>query len=106
MIIECSQCESKVDGVVKGEIEGHDDEYPMPFKTVLVECPVCHNALLGMTELIQTGPDDYEWENLHRVYPEQESLLDLDWGIPEWHLLKRISLYNQSFTNFYLHPFC
>ncbi|MFC1685197.1 DUF4145 domain-containing protein [Pseudomonadota bacterium] len=81
MIIECSHCESKVDGVVKGEVEGHDDEYPFPFKTVLVECPICRNALLGMTEHIQTGPDNFEWDNLHRVYPEHES--NLDWGIPE-----------------------
>ncbi len=27
-------------------------------------------------------------------------------SMSEWHLLKKISLYNQSLTNFYLHPFC
>ncbi len=60
MIIECFHCESKVDGIVKGEVDGHDDEYPFLFKTILVECPVCHSALVGMTEKIQTGPGHYE----------------------------------------------
>jgi sarcosine oxidase delta subunit len=54
MIIECPYCESKVDGVVKGEHESYDPhEDPFPFKAVLIQCPVCNNALLGGTELIQ-----------------------------------------------------
>jgi len=79
MIIECPYCESKVDGVVIGEHESYNPtEDPFPFKAVLVKCPVCNNALLGGTELIQVGPDEHEWDSLNRLWPEQESYVDYD----------------------------
>lgn len=81
MIIECPHCESKVDGIVKGEIPINDPEYPFPYKTVLVECPVCSSALLGSTELIQIGHDEWEWQNLHRLWPVQDS--EVDHEIPD-----------------------
>lgn len=82
MIIECPYCESKVDGQPKGEHESYDPrEDPFPMKTVLVQCPICNNSMLGITELIQVGHDEYEWSDLHRVWPKQES--HIDWEIPE-----------------------
>lgn len=82
MIIECPYCESKVDGQPKGEHESYDpNEDPFPFKVVLVQCPVCNNALLGGTELIQTGSNEYEWSPLNRLWPQQES--HVDWEIPK-----------------------
>ena len=79
MIIECPYCESKVDGLVKGEHESYDpNEDPFPFKAVLVQCPVCNNALLGGSELIQVGPNEHEWESLNRLWPKQESHVDYD----------------------------
>jgi sarcosine oxidase delta subunit len=82
MIIECPYCESKVDGLVKGEHESYDpNEDPGPFKVVLLQCPVCNNALFGGTELIQVGNNKYEWSSLNRLWPEQESYVDR--GIPE-----------------------
>lgn len=81
MIIECPYCESKVDGLVKGEHESYDPhEDPFPFKAVLVQCPVCNNALLGGSELIQVGPKKHEWSSLNRLWPKQES--HVDWDIP------------------------
>ncbi|MFH1081302.1 MAG: DUF4145 domain-containing protein [Pseudomonadota bacterium] len=82
MIIECLYCESKVDGLLKGEHESYDpNEDPFPFKAVLVQCPVCNNPLLGGTELIQVGPSKHEWSSLNRLWPKQES--HVDWDIPE-----------------------
>lgn len=81
MIIECPHCESKVDAIEKGEVEDNDPEYPFPYKTVLVECPICKSPLLGNTELIQTGVDTWEWDSLGRLWPQQDS--EIDQEIPE-----------------------
>jgi hypothetical protein len=80
MIIECPHCESKVDGVVKGEHEFYNPEEGPPFKAVLLECPVCKNALLGGADHEQTGPDTYGWSSLTRLWPQQESYIA--WEIP------------------------
>lgn len=87
MIIECPHCESKVDGIVKGEVRDNDPEYPFSCKRVLVECPVCKSALLGITEEIQVGPDEWEWDSLHRLWPPMDSNVDAQ--IPE---IARVSL--------------
>lgn len=81
MIIECSYCEPKVDGIEKGEVYDNDPDYPFPCKRVLVQCPVCKSALLGITEKIQVGYDDWEWDNLHRLWPPQDASVDRE--IPE-----------------------
>lgn len=70
MIIECPYCESKVDGKVIGEHISHSEEDPFPFKTILLECPVCKNSLLGCQELIQTGTDTEEWVTGNRLWPK------------------------------------
>ncbi|MBN2272408.1 MAG: DUF4145 domain-containing protein [Sedimentisphaerales bacterium] len=81
MIIECPYCESKVDGEVKGEHESYDPrEDPGPFKAVLLKCPVCNNALLGGSDLEQTGPTSHGWSSLTRLWPQQES--HIPWEIP------------------------
>ena len=81
MIIECPYCESKVDGEVKGEQESYDpQEDPFPFKAVLLKCPICHNALLGGSDYVQTGPTTSGWSSLTRLWPQQES--HIAWEIP------------------------
>jgi len=83
MIIECPYCESKVDGQVKGEQESYTPlEDPAPFKVVLLQCPVCNNALVGSSDFVQVGPEEHDWSNLlNRLWPEQESYVN--WGIPK-----------------------
>lgn len=81
MIIECPHCESKVDCDEKGGVNVDLDHVPTPTKYVLLECKVCHAPLLGITELIQTGEDDYEWEPAIRLWPMPEA--EIDWEIPE-----------------------
>ena len=80
MIIECSYCESKVDGKVIGEHVSYSYEDPFPFKTVLLECPVCKNSLLGCQELIQTGPKREEWISGNRLWPQP--IVNYSWTIP------------------------
>lgn len=87
MLIECPNCESKVDGIEKGEVADNDPEYPFPCKRVLVQCPVCRSALFGITEQIQVGYDKWEWDTLHRLWPPQETSVDR--VIPE---IARVSL--------------
>lgn len=81
MITECPHCESKVDCEEKGFVNIDIEHTHLPTKYVLLECGVCHNALLGISELIQTGEDDWEWNSASRLWPSPET--EIDWGIPE-----------------------
>ena len=81
MIIECPYCESKVDGKVLGEHISCSEEDPIPFKTVLVECPVCKESLLGCQELVQVGPEEEEWITGMRLWPQPTN--SSHWIIPE-----------------------
>jgi len=87
MITECPHCESKVDCDEKGHVDIDLEHTGIPTKITLLECKVCHNPLLGITELIQTGEDDWEWDSASRLWPSPET--EIDWDIPE---IARISL--------------
>jgi hypothetical protein len=88
VLIECFHCDSRVDATEKGEVAIHDaEDHGWPTKYVLVECPVCRSALLGISELIQTGEDRFEWDGAGRVWPAPET--NIDWNIPE---IARVSL--------------
>lgn len=82
MIIECSQCESKVDGEVVGEVESFNPEVDnFPAKAVLVRCGICRGPILGVTDLIQVGSNEYEWTEATRLWPDPEK--GPDWNIPD-----------------------
>lgn len=87
MIVECPHCESKVDCEEKGSVSIDDDYTPTPTKVVLLECKICHSPLLGWSELIQTGDDEWEWGQVERTWPSQDSGVDSE--IPD---IARISL--------------
>lgn len=77
MIIECYKCESKVDAKLLAEHKSYDEEdYPEIFYTVLLECPICKNPLLGGTYLDSPIASD-----LPRLWPQPETYVD--WRIPE-----------------------
>ncbi len=80
MIIECPYCESKVDGILKGEHSSYTEQDAYPFKTLLFECPVCKNSLVGGQELVDTGPDSEAWTSVSRLWPEPEHFIH--WDIP------------------------
>lgn len=81
MIAECPHCEAKVDCEERGRFALHDDDYPHQVQAMLLECPVCHQPLFGRSELIQTGQDTWEWGELARQWPPQETDIALE--IPE-----------------------
>jgi hypothetical protein len=81
MIIECSYCESKVDGKILIEHESFGEDEPFRFKASLLECPVCKKAILAGQELYKTGPDKYQWSGATRLWPQPEKYLD--WDLPD-----------------------
>jgi len=81
MIIECHYCESKVDGKILGENKSCETDDSPSFKVSLLECPVCKNVILAGQELYQTGPNEYEWSDATRLWPEPER--HLNWILPD-----------------------
>src|SRR4030042_5309262 len=71
MIIECPNCESKVDAKVLAEHESVDEDTG-PYKVSFLGCPICNNVMLGYQDYIQTGPDSYVWESAMRIWPSPE----------------------------------
>lgn len=87
MITECPHCDSKVDCQERGAVELDPDKVGIPTKIALLECNVCKNPLLGISEIVQTGENDWDWDAASRLWPAPET--DVDWTIPE---IARISL--------------
>ena len=81
MIVECSKCEAKVDCHERGDVQIDIEHTGIPTRYVLLECKVCSGAILGITELIQTGSDTYEWDSASRIWPSSDDAID--WTIPE-----------------------
>ncbi len=75
MIIECHKCEAKVDAKTIASQQCMDDEIG-PYKITFAECPVCRSFMLGYQEYIQTGPDDYDLDNAHRLWPEDDKFIN------------------------------
>jgi len=81
MITECPTCEAKVDCEEKVEVNIDVEYTDVPTRYVLLECKVCHRPLLGITEIIQTGIDAWEWDSASRLWPTTDDAID--WSIPE-----------------------
>lgn len=76
MLIHCSYCQSRVNASVIGENTEWDVELdPGPAKVVLLKCPVCSNSLLGHTRSYQVRPEEWEWSEPTRLWPEPENYL-------------------------------
>lgn len=79
-LIECPKCDSKVSAMVLATREyGPTDEHD-PVQVYFLECPVCHEPMIGFSLLIQTGIDNWEFADPTREWPEPKR--DLDWSIP------------------------
>lgn len=72
MIIECSFCEARID-CEELKIYQDFDESNTPYKIFFLKCPQCENLLLGESEYLRGGPDDEEWSELERLWPDQET---------------------------------
>ena len=73
MIIECSYCESKVDAKALADHQSVADYGPV--KVTFLECPVCSHSMLGHQDYMQTGPNDYVWDDAVRVWPSPEKFV-------------------------------
>ncbi len=83
MIIECNNCESKVDGQVLAEHEVYEDpEIPIPeYKVSLLKCPVCNKAIVAVQDFIEIAKDDWDFISGVRVWPQPEK--HLSWYLPD-----------------------
>lgn len=80
MIVECNNCDSKVDAEVLGSNDEYDPEMGEPYRYSLAKCPVCSSTLLGGQDHYQSGPDSWKWSDARRVWPEPDNFLH--WTIP------------------------
>jgi uncharacterized protein DUF4145 len=75
MIVECHQCQAKVDGKVIAEHICRDEDDPASFSTFLLECPRCKTSLVG-------GNYDFEDQGeLSRLWPLPEKYVPIE--VPE-----------------------
>jgi hypothetical protein len=80
LLIECPDCESKVSAIVLAEKNySPTDDYD-PFTIHFLECPVCHRTMVGHSEPIQVGPDEWDVSQPDRLWPRPKRLLN--WSIP------------------------
>ena len=77
MLIQCPHCAASVDGkVLAHHVSADTDFYDAPFRTSLVECPLCEKALAaGASALGLDSWDNYEWGKALRLYPVAEQSL-------------------------------
>ncbi|KVM84021.1 hypothetical protein WK68_07445 [Burkholderia ubonensis] len=81
MITECPYCESRVDCEEKGHVDLDFEQTGVPARAVLLQCKVCKNPLFGIAEVIQTGPNNWDWHSAERRWPAPDN--EIDWSIPE-----------------------
>ena len=86
-IVDCPHCESKVEAERKGHVDIDLDVTGVPSRVELAMCKICENPILGFSEIVQIGPDEWDWCDLDRLWPVPET--DIDREIPE---IARISL--------------
>mgnify|MGYP001571281157 CR=1 FL=1 len=59
-IIECPRCDSKVSAKVLASREYEPEEFfGDMYEMLFLECPVCHETMLGRAELEQVGEAKY-----------------------------------------------
>jgi hypothetical protein len=75
MVIECPHCSAFVDGKILGQKEWGPDDEGDPRKVALVECPNCHNVLLGFTEIAPDANGEWDWCRAIRLWPKQATRL-------------------------------
>ena len=79
-LIECPDCESKVSAVVLAKRSyGLTDDYD-PFIMYFLECLVCHRTMVGHSDLMQIGIENWEYTKPQRLWPSPNR--SLDWSIP------------------------
>jgi hypothetical protein len=76
MLIECSNCEAKVDAKVLAEKNIPANEDSDPYKYLFMECPSCHSIMLGGSELEPVEDGNWSFRSAKRLYPEPPIYFD------------------------------
>lgn len=80
-IIECPHCDSKVNAKVLGKREYGPNGNPDPICFYFLECPSCESTMVGLADLVQIDHEQWEYNNLYRLWPADKR--DLDGSIPK-----------------------
>ena len=83
MLINCSRCSARVNGKPEKILPVTFTEAEQGYQVSLLECPACHQPIVGLQELVDHNPlpgygeAEYTWSEAERVWPHPESSLDL-----------------------------
>jgi len=80
LLIECPDCDSKVSAKILAEKDYPPTDDYDPFTIYFLECPVCGRTMVGHSEPVQVGPNDWDASPADRLWPEPRRFLD--WSIP------------------------
>lgn len=81
-IIDCTNCESKVQGtVIAKESYFYSDWMDLPSYIFVLKCTGCDFPIVGHANLVQTDSDKYYLDSLSRVWPNAQK--DTAWEIPK-----------------------
>lgn len=82
MIIECLNCESKVDAkeIATKQYSGGEEGDPGIY--YFLQCPVCRDVLLAQADWVQVGPNEAEYGKATRMWPVSKEESQLNWSIP------------------------
>jgi hypothetical protein len=78
VVIDCPGCSVRVSATVRGVVHDRESDAVV----VLGMCPACNGPIVGLTEVIQTGMNEWEYDHAQRVWPESTSL-ELNPTIPQ-----------------------
>ncbi len=69
MIIECPDCESKVDAKILAEHVIPPTDYYDSYKYLFLVCPLCNSAIVAGSDLVQIDFNEYDWATPERRWP-------------------------------------
>ncbi len=80
LIIECPDCAAKVSAKVIALKDDFPDEVGAPTQLYFLECSSCNRVLLGYSEMVRTGPEDWDFDRPVRLWPSPKKRTS--WKLP------------------------
>jgi hypothetical protein len=73
MILDCDQCQARVDGKVLTYYDVFDEEEMIPYRYSFVRCPSCDLPMVALQDSFQTDQNKLPlWETPTRLHPATE----------------------------------
>jgi len=76
MIFDCPHCLSKVDAKVLAEYEVPPTEDTDPYKYYFLVCQICNTVMVGLSDYLQFGWEEYSWSDPERLWPKPKRNYD------------------------------